>query len=193
MEELEMPSEYMLAISRIYEKIICCVRMNDTLSDFFNSTIGVKQGCPLLPTLFGLCIEELEEMISNFGNVFTMLLLYANDVMPFVNTLGDAQKPLKSLENCCMHTKLSVNISKTKIMVVKRQKSNKPCIIYNNEPLKCVESFKYLVLEVPSNYRWNECVTHRIEEGKRAYYAFENTRLEILSVGSSRNIFSTFW
>ena len=41
--------------------------------------------------------------------------------------------------------------------------------MYNNEPLECVESFKYLGLEVPSNHR---C---RLEAGKRAYYAFENT------------------
>ena len=47
MEELEVPSEYMLAISRIYEKVICCVRMRDRLSDVFTSTIGVKQGFPL--------------------------------------------------------------------------------------------------------------------------------------------------
>ena len=60
MEELEVPSEYMLAISRIYEKVICCVCMKDRLSDFFNSIMGVKQVCPLLPTLFGLCIDELE-------------------------------------------------------------------------------------------------------------------------------------
>ena len=60
MEELEMPSEYMLAISRIYEKVICCVHMSDKLSNLFNSTIGVKQGYPLSPTLFGLCIDELE-------------------------------------------------------------------------------------------------------------------------------------
>ena len=38
-----------------------------------------------------------------------------------------------------------------------------------------MESFKYFGLEVPSNHRWNECVTRRIEAGKRAYYAFENT------------------
>ena len=37
------------------------------------------------------------------------------------------------------------------------------------------ESFKYLGLEVPLNHRWNECATHRLEAGKRAYYAFENT------------------
>ena len=34
MEEFEVPSEYMLAISRIYEKVICCVRMRDRLSNF---------------------------------------------------------------------------------------------------------------------------------------------------------------
>ena len=49
------------------------------------------------------------------------------------------------------------------------------CIMYNNQPLECVQSFKYLGLEAPSNHRWNECVTHRLEAGKRAYYAFENT------------------
>ena len=72
-------------------------------------------------------------------------------------------------------TNLTINISKTKIMFVKRQKRYKPCIIYNNESLECVESFKYLGLEVPSNHRWNECATLRFEAGKGAYYAFENT------------------
>ena len=55
-----------LAISRIYEKVICYVCMSDKLSDFFNNTIGVKQGCSRSPILFGLCIDELEEMIAKF-------------------------------------------------------------------------------------------------------------------------------
>ena len=38
-----------------------------------------------------------------------------------------------------------------------------------------MESFKYLGVEVPSNHRWNECATRRLEARKRAYYAFENT------------------
>ena len=104
-----------------------------------------------------------------------MFLLYADNVVLFANTLGDAQKLMKALEKFCMHTKLSVNSSKTKIMLVKSQKRDKPCIMYNNEPLECVESFKYLGLEVPSNHKWNECATRRLEAGKRAYYAFENT------------------
>ena len=37
-----------------------------------------------------------------------------------------------------------------------------------------MESFKYHGLEVPSNHRWNECGRHRLNVGKRAYYAFQN-------------------
>ena len=48
-----------------------------------------------------------------------MLLLYVDDVVLFVNTLGDAQKLMKAWGNFCMHIKLSVNNPKTKIMFIR--------------------------------------------------------------------------
>ncbi|MCO5579120.1 hypothetical protein L7F22_032972 [Adiantum nelumboides] len=92
MKELQVPNEYMHAIFRIYEKVVCQVRMGEGISEFFTSTIGVKQGCPLSPTLFGLLIDELEHMVLEFmrqedieevmiGNAVIMLLLYADDVV----------------------------------------------------------------------------------------------------------------
>ena len=86
----------------------------------------------LASSLFGLCIDELEEMITKFvkeecveevviGNDVIMLLLYADDVVLFANALGDAQKLMKALEKNCMHTKLSVH-SKINIMLVKSKK-----------------------------------------------------------------------
>ena len=91
----------MLAISQIYEKVICCVRIGKGISSFFKyNTIGVKQGCPLSPIRFGLCIYELEQMVAKFykgdieeviiRNVIIMLLLYAHEMISFANTLGDA-------------------------------------------------------------------------------------------------------
>ena len=87
-----------------------------------------------------------------------------------------------------MSTKLSVDSSKTKIMFVKSQKKDKPCIIYNDNLLECVESFKYLGLEVLSNHVERMCYP-LLGIGKRAYYTFENT---CNHVGSSRNTLSQF-
>ena len=109
------------------------MRRRDKFPYFFNSTIGVTQGCPLSPTPFNLCIDELDKMIAKFvkeegveevaiGNVAIMLLLYVDDAVFSANTLGDAQKLTKALENFCIHTKLSVNSSKTNIMFLKSQK-----------------------------------------------------------------------
>ena len=142
MTELQVPKEYMHAVSRIYEKVLCQVRMGDGVSEFLTSTIGVKQGCPLSPTLFGLLIDELESMIREatsqegihevtIGNAVIMLLLYADDVVLMAHTEEEAQKLMNTLEKFCMHSGLTVNGSKTKVMLVKTHNKEKPCILYD--------------------------------------------------------------
>ena len=61
--------------------------------------------------------EGVEEV--TIGYVVIMHLLYVDDIVLFANTLGDAQNLMKALENFCMHGKVNVNSSKTKIMLVK--------------------------------------------------------------------------
>ena len=130
--------------------------------------------------------EGVEEVV--IGNVVIMLLLYADEVVVFANTLGDGQKLMNKLENIFMHTNL------TKFMLIKSKKTDKPCIMYNNESLECVESFKYLGLKVPSNHRWNECATSAYrQEGEHIMHLRTHAIMEILSVGFSRNTFSTLW
>eukprot|EP00250_Pteridium_aquilinum_P005233 c15361_g1_i1 orf=69-221(+) len=46
-------------IYALYEQVLGRVRCPGGLSDTIASTIGVKQGCPLSPTLFGLYIDEV--------------------------------------------------------------------------------------------------------------------------------------
>ncbi|MCO5549455.1 hypothetical protein L7F22_002926 [Adiantum nelumboides] len=168
MKELQVPNEYMHAIFRIYEKVVCQVRRGEGISEFFTSTIGVKQGCPLSPTLFGLLIDELEHMVLEFmqqegieevmiGNAVIMLLLYADDVVLLAHNLEDAQKLMIALENFCLHSGLIVNGSKTKVMLVKTLNKEKPCIVYNKERLEVVENFNYLGLKVPANHKWKDC------------------------------------
>ena len=131
MEKLQMLSDYMHEIFLyIYEKVICGVHMEEKILEFFTSTIGVKQGCPLSPTLFGVLFDELKCMVLDFmqeegieevmiRNAVVKLLLYADDVVLLAHKLEDAQKLMVVLENFCLHSGLIVNSSKTKVILVK--------------------------------------------------------------------------
>ena len=57
-------------------------------SECFSSDIGVKKGCPLSLTLFGLYIDKLEAWLSkaygegvHLGGYVVKLLLYADDLI----------------------------------------------------------------------------------------------------------------
>ena len=112
MEKLEVPEEYKSSVARIYEKVRCVVRMGGQQSNFFSSDIKIKQGCPLSPTLFGLCIDELEEMVQYFvankgincptiAQATILLLMYANDVLLVSRTYEDTNKLMEVLEDLC--------------------------------------------------------------------------------------------
>ena len=68
--------------------IVGHVRTPEGLSTIVHSTIGVKQGCPLSPTLFGMYVDEVLDYIERDGNRGTQLvgtwiplLLYADDIV----------------------------------------------------------------------------------------------------------------
>ena len=69
--------------------------------------------------------DEVEQMVANFvtekgieevpiGNVVITLSLYVDDEVLFANTLENAQKLMRALEEYFMYTKLSVKSSKMK-------------------------------------------------------------------------------
>ena len=62
--QLCFPSDILAAVVTIYERVLARFRDHPSLSPPIHSTIGVKQGCPLSPTLFALYIDELEDRKS---------------------------------------------------------------------------------------------------------------------------------
>ena len=126
------------------------------------SNMGVKQGCPLSPTLFGLYIDELEELIAKYnkhkeidgpavGKYTLLILLYADDVILMTQTPKGMTNLLELLRDFCDRSGLTVNVAKTKMVIC----SNKPgdILTYNDKIIKQVTNFKYLEIEIPSTHK----------------------------------------
>jgi hypothetical protein len=118
-------------IIRLYESVLGCLRLAHDLSDFIQSTIGVKQGCPLSSSLFGIYIDELESFLHDhiqdgdgclLHQVLISLLLFANDLILLASTLEGLQRQIDALASFCDLRQLTVNLGKTKVMIFNASK-----------------------------------------------------------------------
>ena len=80
MEEFEITIEDMLAISQLYEKIICHVHIGD---EIFLLALLIEVRMLISTNFFVFCVDEL----VTIKNILNILLLYVNDVVLFANTL----------------------------------------------------------------------------------------------------------
>ena len=93
MVELEVQTEYRAIVYKIYEQVKAKIRTKVGMLECFSSDIGVKQGCSLSPTLFGLYIDKLEEWLNTangegiqLAEYVIRLLLYADDLILIAKT-----------------------------------------------------------------------------------------------------------
>ena len=73
LEELKVPFELRAAAISLYEKVIVKFENNEGWTTYINCNIGVKQGFPISPTLFGIYIDKLERCLEEAGSVGTIL------------------------------------------------------------------------------------------------------------------------
>ncbi|WP_347452165.1 reverse transcriptase domain-containing protein, partial [Acinetobacter baumannii] len=93
----------------------------------FTSDIGLKQGCPLSPTLFNIYINDIEDYLNNSFNGIDVLgkklstLLFADDLIVLAETAEDLQRQLDKLYDYCQIWKLNVNLEKSNIMIFNKR------------------------------------------------------------------------
>ncbi|MCO5598486.1 hypothetical protein L7F22_052583 [Adiantum nelumboides] len=111
-------------IYTLYEHVSGRVRCPGGLLDTLVSTIGVKQGCPLSPTVFGLYIDEIVDFILHQGGegvdiagTTVHILLYADDIVLVSEMAVGLQLHLQALDDFCSQRGLTVNLGKTKVLI----------------------------------------------------------------------------
>jgi retron-type reverse transcriptase len=76
----------------MYSYSTSCVKINDKLTEFFATKLGVKQGDILSPNLFKIFINDLPSYLSNtkdpviLDNSSIHCLMYADDIVLLNNS-----------------------------------------------------------------------------------------------------------
>ena len=109
-------------IEVIYHKPKACVKNNGYLSDFFDISRGIRQGCPVSALLFLLCVEILGiKLRANnslkgfcFGQGLNPIKLaqYADDCILFLNSKSEVCFALNILKGFGQLPGLILNIDK---------------------------------------------------------------------------------
>ena len=114
----------------MYEKVQLCVRVDGDMVECFESDIGLKQGDPLSPLLFGLFIDRLEKLFDGMlgpesgvklKDIWLKVLLYADDLVLLAETPQELQAMMDKLSLFCQHNGMTVNIKKSECLVFNKR------------------------------------------------------------------------
>ena len=172
-------------IKDIYKKTKCAIKINNRRTEFFEYTKGVRQGCPLSPSLFNIFLNDLFEILDNNNdsnitldhNYKVNALMYADDLILLAETEKGLQNQIIKLNIFCDRWNLSINSKKTKVMTFNRgNRLIKTKILSNNTPLDDVKTMKYLGFTISANQcSFTPTIEDLSTKANRAIFALNNT------------------
>ena len=136
-------------IKNLYNKATSAVLFNDSIGDWFRTTVGVRQGCLLSPTLFNIFLERImtdaledhEGTVSIGGRTITNLR-FADDIDGLAGK-EELANLVERLDKAFTAYGMEIGAGKTKLMTNNTSGINTE-IKVNGQKLETVTSFKYL-------------------------------------------------
>ena len=175
----------------IYANAKSCVRKNGKFSKMFDCQIGVRQGENLSPLLFAIFRNDFKfHMSRHYAGIPVVprdmeksvdaeevcvllrvwVLLYADDTIILAKNTGDQQKALDALADYCEQWKITVNVSKTKIILSRGKIRKKPMFRINTEMI-VVDEFVYLGTTFSCNGSFKKDIKKQISQARCATYS----------------------
>jgi exonuclease III len=144
---------------------------NDFVSSPVENSLGVPQGSVLGPVLFILYINDLRRVLR-----FCDINLFADDTVLFIaaKNLGDAvshlNTDLRSLSRWLKYKQLKLNISKTKFMVISRNRvSEDVSVKIDDETIDRVREIKYLGVIIDDRLKFDSHIDNVIKKIAKKY------------------------
>ena len=153
--KLGIQGRYFRCIEHMYSNSSAKIKLLNKLSERIDILCGTEQGHPMSPELFKIFVhalsEELNELndinVPTIGSVRVTHLLWADDLVLLALDPLSLDKMLIVLHSYCMEWGLTVNISKTAIMVFNnsgRLLKESRNFTYGDTPIESVREYTYL-------------------------------------------------
>ena len=146
MRKYNISANLVRTIEQLYDKATSAVQMNGSIGEWFRTTVGVRQGCLLSPTLFERimsdALEEHDGKVSIGGRNITNLR-FADDIDALAEEEQELEALVESLDKTCTRYKMEISAEKTKLMTNSANGIQRE-IKVKGQKLGAVTSFKYL-------------------------------------------------
>ena len=123
MRKYNINASIIRAIENLYDKAQSAVLFNGSTGEWFRTTVGVRQGCLLSPTLFNIFLERImcealddhEGSVSIGGRLITNFR-FADDIVVNAEVEEEAGVLVDLLDTTTTRYKMEIDPDKTKVM-----------------------------------------------------------------------------
>lgn len=196
----------MTIIQNMYANGNLHIKTEEGIGSAFSAEMGVKQGDPLSPLLFGLYMDRVCDFIRSslpeshirVGGVSIDCILYADDLVLLAHDRDRLQCLLDALSAFCVATKLRVNVAKTEVVYFNRQWLTHAdrTVRYNGNRLTLSTSFVYLGVVFHSSGPKDSAkhaLKRRLDKARGALFAMMGTchNMKVFDVCVLNKLFDT--
>ncbi len=154
------------------------VKVGQFTSNSITLNIGAPQGCVLSPLLYSLYTHDCVSSHSS-----TSIVKFADDtvVLGLINNDDEAAylDEVERLTSWCQDNCLSLNVSKTKELIVdfrKRQQQPYTPLMISGTPVERVSSFKYLGVNIFEDLTWTTHIQTQVKKARQRLYHLRQLR-----------------
>lgn len=166
------------------------VRMGNHTSSTITVNTGTPQGCVLSPTLYTLYTHDCVASQIN-----TSIIMFADDTTVIGLISGGDQSTYRREVPCLVKwfqdNSLSLNVSKTKEMIVepRRRRKQHPSLHIGETAVEKVSTFKFLGIHISEDLSWTLSITHLVRKSRQRLYFLRRLR----KFGMPGKILSSFY